>query len=94
MQSVVDTCKTYTTNAHPKVDCLADTNCVFIVDTRICFQSTKWLPVRHLPASASVWYAVDDDLTGTAASFGDPSDSTAAFNIKFDTLSFDKYLFV
>jgi hypothetical protein len=36
---------------------------------------------------------MDDNLAGTAAPIGDPTNSAAEWNIKFDTLSFDKYLF-
>jgi hypothetical protein len=49
--------------------------------------------VRHLPTTATAWYSVNDDLTGTAASFGDPDDDSVEWNVKFDTLNFDKFLF-
>jgi hypothetical protein len=50
--------------------------------------------VRHIPAKSSSWYAATDDLVGTAAPIGNQYDNSSEWNIKFDTLSFDKYLFV
>ena len=50
--------------------------------------------MRHLPTTATAWYSVNDDLAGTAASFGDPYDDSVEWNVKFDTLTFSKYLFV
>jgi hypothetical protein len=54
---------------------------------------TQWLEVRHLPPTSTLWFAGNDDLAGTNASFGDPNNSSVEWNIKFDTFTWDKYLF-
>ena len=51
-----------------------------------------WIQTRHLPESSPTWYPSTDQMAGTDV-FGDPSDSTQAWGIKFDHLTFDQVMF-
>ena len=51
-----------------------------------------WIQTRHLPEGSPTWYPSTDKMAGTDV-FGDPSDSTQAWGIKFDHLTFDQVMF-
>ena len=51
-----------------------------------------WKKVRHLPQGSSTWYPSTDRLAGTDV-FGDSSDDSAAWGVKFDTMTFNTMMF-
>ena len=52
----------------------------------------RWRKVRHIPGTAAAWHTAADDLAGTAE-YGDPDDDSQPWSIKFDNLTFSKFLF-
>jgi hypothetical protein len=45
-----------------------------------------------MDSTTTAWFNATDDLTGTQATFGDPTSTHTEWNIKFDMFPFNKYL--
>jgi hypothetical protein len=49
-----------------------------------------WKLVRHIPANCIGWDPEKDPLSGKEA-YGNPTDNSSAWAVKFDEIYFDKY---
>ena len=63
---------------------------VYIRNTKpnVQFDLTGWKHVRHVPASNNKWHKAKDHLAGTEV-YGDNSNSSEEWSIKFDDVPFD-----
>ena len=74
-----------------KTACHSDDTCLWNFE-KFCWKNKNWILVRSLPPGQTTWNPTTDNLVGNDV-YGDPSDQSDPWSVKFDTFKFTEFLF-